>query len=285
MMQPQNKIVGLSGWVAFLTHAEIPVLKQTARELSDLYQNAEEISARNVAGIIARDPMATVKLLRYQQQHKHRKQEHEVLEVEQALLMLGVEAYFSKIPPQPLMEQMLRGHMDALILLLRVVHRSHRASSYAFDWAVRLRDMHFEEVRVAALLHDLAEMLMWCFAPADMLKIHVMQQQDKTLRSHVAQEQVLGFPLSELQSALALEWGLPRLLLTLMDSACADDPRVRNVILAVNLARHSANGWDDAALPDDYNDIGELLRMQPEDVMLMIGVEAGTVCDLTKPHT
>ncbi len=45
--------------------------------------------------------------------------------------------------------------------------------------------------------------------------------------------------------------------------ANADQPRVRNVQLAVNLARHSANGWDDAALPDDYKDIGELLRVRP----------------------
>ena len=42
--------------------------------------------------------------------------------------------------------------------------------------------------------------------------------------------------------------------------------------------------WDDAALPDDYKDIGELLNMQAEDVMAMIGAEEGNVCDLDKPH-
>ena len=182
------------------------------------------------------------------------------------------------------MDELLRRHMAALVCLLRVVHRSQRASTYAFDWAVRLRDMHFEEVRMAALLHDLAEMLMWCFAPSEMLKIHNMQQQDKTLRSHDVQEQVLGFPLASLQLALAHEWALPKLLLTLMDDECAAQPRVRNVILAVNLARHSANGWDDAALPDDYKEIGELLGMEAEDVMVVIGVEEGMVCAIDNPH-
>ena len=282
-MQPQE-IKGLAGWVAFLSHAEIPVLKQTARDLTALHEDAENISARGVTEIIARDPMMTVKLLRHLQGHKHRKQEHEVVQVEQALLMIGVEAFFRKVPPKPLMEEVLRGHMAALICFLHVVHRSHRASSYAFDWAVRLRDLHFEEVRIAALLHDLAELLMWCFAPADMLKIHTLQQQDKTLRSRSAQEQVLGFSLFDLQLALAREWSLPKLLLTLMDDEYAMQQRVRNVILAVNLARHSANGWDDAALPDDYRDIGELLSMKPEDVMIIIGAEAGTVCALDKPH-
>ncbi len=283
-MQPQEKR-SLESWVAFLSQAEIPILKQTARDLTALHEDAENISARSVAGLIARDPMMTVKVLRYLQHNKHRRQEHEVVEVEQALLMMGVEAFFRKVPPQPLMEDVLRGHMTALVCLLRVVHRSHRASEYAFDWAVRLRDMHFEEVRIAALLHDLAEMLMWCFAPDEMLKVYAMQQRDKTLRSFDAQEQVLGFPLADLQLALAQEWSLPKLLLTLMDGECAEQEqdRVRNVIFAVNLARHSANGWDDAALPDDYLDIGKLLKMEPEEVAVLGGVEAGTVCSLDNP--
>jgi HD-like signal output (HDOD) protein len=282
-MQPQET-KNLESWVAFLSRAEIPILKHTARDLTALREDPENISARSVANIIARDPMMTVKLLRYLQHNKHSKQEHEVVEVEQALLMLGVEAFFRKLPPEPLMEEMLHGHMGALVCLLHVVHRSHRAATYAYDWAVYLRDLHFEEVRIAALLRDLAEMLMWCFAPVEMLKIYTMQQQDKTLRSIDAQEQVLGFSLVALQLALAREWSLPDLLLNLMDEECAEQERVRNVTLAVNLARHSANGWDDAALPDDYKDIGELLSMEPEDVMVKIGVEEGILCDIGKPH-
>jgi HD-like signal output (HDOD) protein len=273
-MQPQE-IKGLDGWVAFLSSAQIPVMKQTARDLAALHEDAENISARGVADVIVRDPMMTAKLLRYLQGHKHRTQEHEVVQVEQALLMLGVEAFFGNLPPEPLVEELLGNHTGALINLLHVVHRSQRATDYAFDWAIRLRDLHFEEVRVAALLHDLAEMLMWCFAPAEMLKIYTMQQNDKALRSHAAQEEVLGFALVDLQLALARKWSLPKLLLTLMDDECAAQPRVRNVILAINLARHSANGWDDAALPDDYKEIGELLNMNPEEVKVMVSAEEG----------
>ena len=281
----QLEIKGLDRWVAFLGHAELPVLSKTARDLATLREDAENLSARGVAQIIARDPMMTVKLLRYLQEHKHRSQITEVVQIEQALLMMGVDAFFDRLPPQPLVDELLGEQMEALGCLLRVVSRSSRASAYALDWAVRLRDLHFEEIRIAALLHDLAEMLMWCFAPADMLKIRAMQQRDKTLRSHVAQEAVLGFSLGSLQSALAREWGLPKLLLTLMDDNCAKQQRVRNVILAVNFAHHFANGWDDAALPDDYKNIGELLLLQAEEVMFMIGVEEGVLCDLSKTHS
>lgn len=274
----------LSGWVDFLGRAEIPVLKSTVRELTVLRADPENLSAGSVADMIARDPLMTVRLLRYLQQHKHSKQQRELVQVEQVLLMMGVESFFNKVVPQVLVEDVLRPHLPALVNLLHVINRSHRASGYAMQWAGKRYDMHFEEVRIAALLHDIAEILMWCFAPQAMLKIREMQVQDKNLRSRAAQEEVLGFPLVELQRALAKEWGLPELLLTLMDEEFATQPRVRNVLLAVNLARHSANGWDDAALPDDYAGIAELLNMTAEQVMVLVEAEAGIACDLSKPH-
>lgn len=275
---------GLEYWVAVLTHADLPVLKQTARDLNALRDDEKKLTAHSVSGVIARDPIMTVKLLRYLQQHKRKSQTAEVIQVEQALLMLGIEPLFNKVPPEPLAEDVLKSHIAALPHLLRVVHRSHRASEYAKDWAVQLRDLHYEEVRIAALLHDIAEILIWCFDPEAMLQISAIQQKDKSLRSRDAQQQMLGFSLLELQRELATQWRLPQLLLTLMNDSSSNQPRVRNVELAVNLARHSANGWDDAALPDDYKDIGELLRMTPEQVMVMLEEDAGIVCDLSKPH-
>jgi len=281
----QQGIQGLDGWVAFLSKADIPVLKRTARELTALQQEADKLSARGVAEVISRDPLMTVKLLRYLQSHKHRSQTSEVIVVEQALMMLGLDVFFSKTPASPLVETELHTHLDALTQLLHVVRRAQRASNYAREWAVlHLHDMRYEEIRIATLLHDLAEMLMWCFEPAAMLQIRAIQQQDKALRSRAVQEQVLGFALADLQHALTTAWDLPELLLMLMDDDQSRKPRVRNVTLAVNLARHSANGWDDAALPDDYTDIGELLRMPAAEVMAMVATDAGVACDLTRPH-
>ncbi len=275
---------GLEYWVAELTRADLPVLKQTARDLNALRGNEQKLTTRAIVEIIARDPMMTVKLLRYLQQHKHKSQTTEVIQVEQVLLMLGIETFFNKVPPEPLVETCLKSHISALSPLLRAVHRSYRASGYAMDWAVQLRDLHYEEVRIAALLHDIAEILMWCLNPDAMQQICALQQKDPSLRSRDVQQQVLGFTLSDLQEKLVAQWELPQLLLTLMNDANAKQSRVRNVTLAVNLARHSANGWDDAALPDDYLAIGELLRMPPDQVMNMLTEEAGAVSDFGKPH-
>ncbi len=272
MLQEENK--NLTKCIDYLNKVEIPVLKQTSRNLAELCENENNISTLSVAEIVKQDPFMTVKLMRYLQQYNQRAQKHEILDVKQVLMMLGLETSLNKVSSSPLVEDVLgRKKMSALVNLLRVTHRAHRASEYAYDWAVRLNDLHYEEVRMAALLHDIAEILMWCFAPTAMLKVKDLQQQDKTLRSNTAQEKVLGFTLQQLQLALSLKWHLPKLLVTLVDDGNADQKRVRNVVLAVNIARHSANGWDDAALPDDYAAVGDLLGLQVEDVQFIVNAE------------
>ena len=275
MLKKDNK--KLSIWVDKLTKVEIPVLKQTARKLSDLSSDIEHQTPRSIAQVIKSDPLMVVKLTRYLQAHKHSTQEHEIVEVEQAIMMIGPENVLKKVPVNPLVEDVLgQDHMSALVYLLKVIQRAKVASNYAFEWAVRLHDLHFEEIRIAALLHDIAEILMWCFSPKEMLMIRMLQANDKTLRSHQAQEQVLGFALHDLQLALAIKWRLPELLIHLIDDEYRYQQRVRNVFLAVNLARHSANGWDDAALPDDYAEIGNLLHLKPEEVIAIVGADKKT---------
>ena len=120
---------------------------------------------------------------------------------------------------------------------------------------------------LAALLHDLAEILLWCFAPRLAIEIRALQSADKTLRSATAQQQVLGIHLFDLQLALCDAWQLPELLKTLMDDANAELPRVRNVVLAVNLARHSANDWTNPALPDDFYAIEKLMHIDRKTLL------------------
>lgn len=267
-MSGQEK--NLDYWLAFLTAAEIPTLKQTARELERLRAREDDLGARAVANVVMHDPLMSVKLLRHLQNHKHSRQQRDLVQLEQAVIMLGLNPFFRDVSASPIVEDMLRQHLDALVKLLRTVQQAQCAARYAFDWALLLHDLHAEEARIAALLSYLGEMLMWCFNPLPMLEIRRMQAADKTLRSAAVQEQVLGFRGVELQHALVTHWQLPELLQDMMDPAQAEHPRVRNVMLAINLARHSANGWDDAALPDDYKDIGALLRMKPEEVRAMV---------------
>ncbi len=272
-MAPQPK--SLAEWLAFLGRADVPVLRRTARDLDRLYADQNLLNASSLANVVTDDPLMTVKLLRYMQVHKHQSQAYELVDVKQMLLMMGLDAFFRAVPAKPVVEERLHGHLDALVCLLQTVRRAQRSALYAFDWALRLHDLHAEEVLVSALLTHVAEMLMWCFNPEQMLDIRKRQAADRTLRSADVQQAVLGFTGTELQRQLTIAWKLPELLQNLLDPALSRSPRVRNVTLAVNLARHSAEGWDNAALPDDYAEIAALLRMEPERVMAL--VKAGPV--------
>lgn len=262
----------INAWVTFISTAQIPVLKNTARQMAVLLEDEDKISARGITAAVLSDPMMVFKVLSYSQRHKGRSQLHDLVQVEQAVIMMGTSAFFRDIPPTPLIEDVLKGNLPALTHLLKLIRRAHRAAKYAVDWAAYFNDLHSEEVLIAALLHDLAEMLMWCYAPEKMNKIFAMQHADKTIRSKTAQQAVLGFALHDLQKEIVQAFQLPPLLYKLMQDEMSGEQRVRNVTLAVNLARHSANGWDDAALPDDYRDIAELLRVDVEKAMRIIGV-------------
>jgi len=96
------------------------------------------------------------------------------------------------------------------------------------------------------------------------------------MRSADAQGQVFGTTAHDLQLALARHWKLPELLVTLMGDNESDNPRVRTVRLALSLARHAQQGWDDPALPDDYAELEQLLRLSRENVLLRVGAPMPT---------
>ena len=262
----------LEAWVRFFSSAEIPILRKTARRLEEARQNSDRVNGRDIAAIVLQDPLMAIRVLAYIHPFRGKHLRSDITTIANAVMMLGIEPFFTHFESPPTIEAMLKDEPQALLGVLQVIRRVQRASNYAHDWALERHDLNIEEVALAALLHDLAEILLWCFAPRLAIEIRDRQLADKTLRSATAQQQVLGFPLFDLQRALCLAWHLPELLNTLMDDANAFQPRVRNVILAVNLARHSSSDWTDAALPDDFKAIEKLLHIKRETLLSRLNI-------------
>lgn len=261
-------------WVLSLSGHEIPVLRRTAQELDELRPKAESVNARTLAGIILQDPLLTLRLFAYMAQHRRKTQLTDITTIERTLLMIGIEPFFREFDQLSLIEDHLKAYPKALLGLLRVVQRSRRAAHWARDWAIHRHDLDVEEIMLAALLHDVADLMMWCFAPDLSLRVEAMKTENPQLRSVTAQVDVFGITMLELQQAFVSYWGLPQLLTLLMDHSVNDTPRVKNVALAVDLARHSAQGWEDAALPDDLKAIQALLRINADMLPFKLGVEA-----------
>lgn len=260
----------MAAWIDFFSNLDLPVLRHTARGFHELAEEMETVDARSIADQVLEDPLMTLKVLSWSVKVRSRRQVTDLETIEPVVLMLGVEPFFHHFEQLHTVESALAGKPQALAGLLRVVSRSHRAAAYARDWALRRRDLDTEVILIAALLHDFAELLMWVFAPEASLEIQARQRADRTLRSIDLQRAVFGVSLSELEYELVREWHLPELLISMLDDHHAGHPRVRNVLFAVNLARHSSRGWDDAALDDDFHDIASLLHTTAAHVREMV---------------
>ncbi|MEF8701550.1 MAG: HDOD domain-containing protein [Candidatus Accumulibacter sp. UW26] len=258
---------GLESWMTLIRCRKMPILRKTARRLDEARQNIDQVSGRDITEIVLQDPMLAIRVLAYIQDVTSRHLQSDITNIASAVMMLGVDPFFREFDQPLTIESLLAGQPQALLGVLQVILRTQRASHYAHEWAFARHDMNVEEVALAALLHDLAEILLWCFAPQLAIAIRSRLQADRTLRSASVQQEVLGFPLTELQLALCHSWRLPALLILLMDDGCAHLPRVQNVRLAVNLARHSTDGWSGPAVADDLSAVQELLHISRETLL------------------
>jgi hypothetical protein len=227
----------------------------------------------------------TLRIFAYLSEHRRKTQLTDVTTIERGLMMIGVVPFFRDFDSPLLVENHLKHSPKALLGLLHVITRSRRAAHWAHEWAVHRHDLDADEITLAALLHDVAEMLVWCFAPGLALQVETMKADNPQLRSSSAQVQIFGITMLELQQAFIHFWGLPQILALLMDHSSHETPRVRNVALAVDLARHSAQGWNDPALPDDLKGIQSLLHIAPDMLPMKLGVEANLLVPLLASDT
>lgn len=267
---PTHRPTDLATWTERLRAAPIPIQARTADELA-LLAKAEEVrgdvDAHQLADPVGRDPLMALKLLAtVSQAHRARHAEggrNGPETVTAALVMMGVSPFFRAFEASPTVEDLLVGQPQALAGLQRVVLRAHRAANFAVGFAVHRMDESAAVLQLAALLHDFAEMLLYCHAPVLALDMEARQRADATLRSASVQREVLGVELPALQQALMRAWALPATLVRIADDARAEHPQVRSVELAIRLARHTQTGWDNAALPDDLADVAKLLNLSP----------------------
>ena len=264
----------VDAYVEFLSTQDVPVLRRTELEFASLATAQESVSGKRVASIVMADPLMTMKLLTTLQARRTPTQNHDITTIDRAIMMMGVTPFFRTFDAMSTVEDRLAGHPKALVGVLKVIGRARRAARYAHDWAILRHDLDVDEVTVAALLHEAAEIMCWTFAPALTLQVLERQRADPCKRSTDAQREVFGCTAQEIQTGLIRAWNLPELLITLMDESHADNPRVRNVRLAADFARHVASGWDNAALPDDIAAIGDLVRLNREQLIVRLQVPA-----------
>jgi HD-like signal output (HDOD) protein len=253
----------VQGWVALVAGSTLPVLATTNHALECFRRNADEVDVHGMVEKLPEDPLFVAKLFAYLARARGTHSSADIGTVGRAIFMLGTLPFLRAFENAPSISREIMPDRAARRGLIRVIRRSRRAARFAHALAIWRNDKITEEITVAALLHDIAELLVWILAPRAALKMQSMQKADSTLRSKTAQRLVLGFELEELLAALASRWHLPDQIVDMMLENSHSGSRGQIVALAVNLARHSTGGWDNAALPDDFRAIARLLMVNP----------------------
>jgi HD-like signal output (HDOD) protein len=265
-------LTSIDSYIAYFSQTALPVLRRTVRALAELRLEEDRVSGRRIASVVLQDPLMTLRVLVHIEANRRSAQNHDITTIERAIMMIGITPFFEKFSDLPTVEEQLGSRPRSLLSVLHVISRARQAAAYAHDWAMIRHDLDVDEVTVAALLHDAAEILCGCFAPDLVQQVILHMQEIPGLRSVKAQTDVFGFSAHDIQLSLAKAWHLPELLITLMNDDEAQNQRVQNVVLANNLARHSAKGWQDPALPDDFHAVAKLLRMAPEQLLKRLDV-------------
>jgi HD-like signal output (HDOD) protein len=269
-------LADLSAWTAYFRSAEIPVLRETLEALEALRANEEQTDANSIGEMIGGDPLMTLKVFVHASAHRARSVVTGAETVIAALVMMGIPPFFRAFATQPAVEDRLAAMPEALEGLERVMRRAHRGARFALAFAIHRTDPHAATIHAAALLHEFAEMLLWCHAPRLALLIQQRQDADPALRSSVAQQRILHIELAELQQALTQAWQLPSLLSDANREPHAGHTGARTVSLASRLARHTAHGWENAAVPDDIAEIAVLLNLSAQATLqLAMETDAG----------
>lgn len=261
----------LRAWTQAFADAEIPVLPGSVAELAQL-RAIEEASgtmdAHTLAESFCNDPLMTLKVLVHVAKLCTRQNVEPPETLVGSIVMQGIGPFFRAFEKTPNILEGLRDTPEALSGLIKVITRARRASNFAMSFALHRQDEDVVVVQEAAMLHDFAEMLLWCHAPKLAIEMARRQKADHRVRSADIQNEVLGIELGDLGQSLMNHWHLPGLLIQATDDHNANHPKVRTVMLAVRLARHTQYGWQDqhaqAAVPDDITDIAQLLTLSNE---------------------
>lgn len=260
----------LAAWTRYFRDAEIPVLAETSQALEELRAIEDDVDAGMLNTVIQSDPLMTLKVMAHVASRRRSGVGTEAETITSSLLMMGISPFFKNFGLQPTIEDRLGNEPRALEGLRESLRSAERAGRFAVGFAVHRNDLDAGIIHLAAFLHDFTELLLWCHAPALALQIQDTLRANTKLRTADVQRKVLNITLDDLRQELMSLSHLPELLVRLSNGRHAEQADVRNVVLAVRLARHTMHGWDNAALADDIDDIAKLLNAPPRIALAFV---------------
>ena len=286
MERLEHPLPDAAAWIRFFAERadKVPILRHTKRRLEELRPAAETLNAHVLSQVVLQDPLLTLRLMvTLQKRRPPDLRTRELTTIDRILLMLGIRAFYAECDRMTLVEEELADQPRELAMLLRLIARLRRAARFAREWALLRRDIEVSEVVVAALLHDITEVLMWLYAPRLMSLLIRLRRTYPAIPLEQLQRKVFNATEVEIRNGLIDALELPEILKKLLDDHLLENPRTRTVWLATRLARHLAHGWNDPRIPADLDAIQELVHVNREILLKQLGAPEEAMARLLGP--
>jgi len=240
----------LSAWSKRLSERDMPVFAHTAQRISALTVQ-DDSSLTELVQTILQDSLMTARVLKVANSVYYQPGRGAISTIGRAVVVMGFETVRALALSVSLVESLGSGVQRERVA--REVARAFHAALHAKSFAVRNGDENADEVYTAALLHRLGHMVFWAFGGPQAERLEaVLRRSDMT--PHQAEQEVLGFRLDDLSSALAAEWRLGELLVHAYQGD--GDPRVKAITLSHRLVRSVEQGWNGRELKPLLGEIG-----------------------------
>ncbi len=262
---PQNAKQWISRWRS----KPLAMLQQTRERLDQLRDSAGDPSPADLAKIVQSDPFLSYLLLKAVNNRQRGQFSSEVIGIENALKLVGVQRFLEQFGHLPLIEERFAPNSAEYACLLQQIMIARQAAVFAWDWAVARLDLKPEEIYSAALLHNQA----WC-----QLALHEPHLLAAWLPWHASplqndpnvQQSVLNAPLMQIQELLMQGDNIPPSLQELIVPSASSNPRAMIVNAAASASRMSVSGWQHPQLQEQMANVAQSLRRDDDEVWLRI---------------
>lgn len=229
----------LDNWIERISENELPIFKYTVHAINDVVSK-DATSISDLSRIILRDANLTARVLRVANSATYNVTGSTISTISRAIVYLGFNLVRDISMSLAIIDALLSG--KAKEHALNLMAQSFHAAVQARDFAERRGDDAAEEIFIAALLKHIGEITFWCVAGEEGEQI-IELMENRGFSEEMAQQEVLGFTLAQLTVGLTADWQLSDLLHSAINKPKMDNPRIRDIVNALELSEAAHKSW------------------------------------------
>lgn len=268
----------LDNWIEHISKNELPIFKYTVNAINDVVSK-DEASTSDLSRIILRDANLTARVLRLANSATYNVTGSTISTVSRAIVYLGFNLVRDISMSLAIIDALLGGKIKEHAL--KLMAQSFHAAVQARDFAERRDDPASEEIFIAALLRHVGEITFWCIAGEDGEKI-INLMDERGFSEEMAQQEVLGFTLDELTLALTNDWHLSDLLHSAINKPNMDNPRIQDIIYALQLADKTKSSWSSKDTLSISNKIADHIHVEKTSINLLLRENAKNAAEVAQ---